>query len=68
MMKQFRSDTGGEHSEVHLVTKEWLNIKTDAGSTSRVVQWTESGELQPPLLRYPWEGFSDVGFRTIMDV
>jgi len=68
MMKQFSSDPGEQHSEGHLVTKEWLNIKTDAGATSRVVQWPNSGEPQPPLLRYPWEGFSDVGFRTVMDV
>ncbi len=66
MMKQFSGDNSGAHPNGRQVTKEWLNMETDAGSSSRVVQWPASGESQPPLLRYAWEGFSDVGFRTVM--
>jgi hypothetical protein len=66
MMKQFSGENGGAHPNGRKVTKEWLNINTDAGSSSRVIQRPDGGETQPPVLRYPWEGFSDVGFRTVM--
>jgi len=67
MMKEFSSVTGKLRSENRPVTKEWLSIKTKNGSFSRVVQWPNGGEPQPPVLRYPWEGFSDVGFRSVTD-
>ncbi len=59
-------------------TKEWIDYipsETAAGDPSAVVVLSHiadsadagmrSGQ-KPPLLRYPWEGFADVGFRTIM--
>jgi serine/threonine-protein kinase len=50
------------------VVKEWLTVKTDISSASGVVQRPVGDEPQILLRRYPWEGFSDVGFRTVMDV
>jgi len=68
MMKEFSNDAHEPPAEDRQVTKEWLSVKTDGGTSSRVVALTDGGEAQTPVLRYPWEGFSDVGFRTIMDV
>ncbi len=67
MMKELGGDAGGMNPEGGQVTKEWLSIRIDGSSSSRVVTWTDSGDAQTPVLRYPWEGFSDVGFRTVMD-
>ena len=52
----------------HLVTKEWLFTKEDSSVPSRVVEWSAVNKQQNPTKRYPWEGFEDVGFRTVMDV
>lgn len=67
MMKAFNSDIHELPVKDRQVTKEWLSIKADGGASSRVGAWTDGGEGQTPVLRYPWEGFSDVGFRTVMD-
>lgn len=68
MMRDLNGNAGTLRTDVDRVTKEWVDIKTDAGgSNSRVAQRPLNGESRPPLLRYPWEGFSDVGFRTVMD-
>lgn len=67
MMKAFNSDIHELPAKDRQVTKEWLSIKADGGASSRVGTWTDGGEVQTPVLRYPWEGFSDVGFRTVMD-
>lgn len=50
------------------VAKEWVGLEVDGKLSSRVVEWT-AGDSPPFLLRrYPWEGFVDVGFRTVLDV
>lgn len=67
MMKAFNSGIHELPAKERQVTKEWLSIKADGGASSRVGTWTDGGEMQTPVLRYPWEGFSDVGFRTVMD-
>ena len=49
-----------------VVFKEWLTENADSLSLGRVVEWsTDNNHLTK---RYPWEGFYDVGFRTVMDV
>ncbi len=48
------------------VVKEWLIDMSDSSSADRVVDWSESKYRLTK--RYPWEGFYDVGFRTVMDV
>jgi len=49
-----------------VVFKEWLTENSDSSSASRVVAWsTDNNRLTK---RYPWEGFYNVGFRTVMDV
>ncbi len=48
------------------VVKEWLTEMSDSSSAGRVVEW--SAGIQSLTKRYPWEGFYDVGFRTVMDV
>lgn len=50
------------------IVKEWLTTKEDSSSPSRVVEWPAVNKQQNPTKRYPWEGFDDVGFRTVMDV
>jgi hypothetical protein len=68
MMTGQSGDIGRHVEEGDPVTKEWLRtVSDDADSASRIVQWPSSGEAQQPFLRHPWEGFSDVGFRTVMD-
>ncbi len=66
MMKEFSKDARQSLAEARQVAKEWLSVKTDGGASSRVVAWADGSEAQTPVLRYPWEGFSDVGFRTVM--
>ena len=49
-----------------VVFKEWLTENSDSSSAGRVVAWsTDNNRLTK---RYPWEGFYNVGFRTVMDV
>jgi serine/threonine protein kinase len=55
------------------VGKEWLADPPSANSErstdetlSHVVQWSPGENQEPPVSVYPWEGFNDVGFRTII--
>ena len=48
------------------IFKEWIAAKTDSSTSSRVVDWSTNDYSLSK--RYPWEGFYDVGFRTIVDV
>jgi serine/threonine protein kinase len=51
------------------VVKEWLSMgKPESSSSSRVVEWATGSTTQKITKRYPWEGFYDVGFRTVLDV
>ena len=55
-----------KREDAQVVFKEWLTEKSDSSSASRVVAWsTDDNRLTK---RYPWEGFYNVGFRTVMDV
>ncbi len=67
MMKEFSNDAHEAPAGDRPVTKEWLNMNTAGNAASRVMAWTDGDETRTPVLRYPWEGFSDVGFRTVMD-
>jgi serine/threonine-protein kinase len=50
------------------VVKEWISIKKpNSTSESRVVEWMGADTDQNTTKRYPWEGFEDVGFRTVLD-
>jgi hypothetical protein len=50
------------------VVKEWISIKKpNSTSESRVVEWMDADTDQNTTKRYPWEGFDDVGFRTVLD-
>lgn len=52
-----------------MVAKEWVSIKKpNSTSESRVVKWMATDTDQNATKRYPWEGFDDVGFRTVVDV
>jgi hypothetical protein len=55
------------------VEKEWLadppstNSEGNTDETlSHVVRWSTGENQKPPVSVYPWEGFNDVGFRTII--
>jgi len=50
------------------VVKEWISIKKlNSTPESRVVEWMDADTDQNTTKRYPWEGFEDVGFRTVLD-
>jgi hypothetical protein len=52
-----------------MAVKEWLSSKApDLSAGSRVVEWSADGTTPKVTKRYPWEGFYDVGFRTVLDV
>ncbi len=48
--------------------KEWTGeYKSSAsGPRARVIDWASTIAEEPPVGRSPWEGFEDVGFRTIL--
>ena len=51
-----------------MIIKEWISKeKPDSSTDSRVVEWVDGGTDQNITKRYPWEGFYDVGFRTVLD-
>ncbi len=50
------------------VAKEWVELRESGEVSSRVAAWPDGGGSPTLLRRYPWEGFVDVGFRTVMDV
>jgi hypothetical protein len=49
-----------------MVVKEWLTEMSDSSLSGRIVEWSADNNVSTK--RYPWEGFYDVGFRTVMDV
>jgi serine/threonine-protein kinase len=52
-----------------MAVKEWLSSKApDLSADSRVVEWSADDTRPRVTKRYPWEGFYDVGFRTVLDV
>ena len=70
MMGSSPSDSSPESrpEPSNAVAKEWVGLAEEGTLSSRVVAWP-GGNASPTLLRrYPWEGFMDVGFRTVMDV
>jgi serine/threonine-protein kinase len=50
------------------VAKEWVADKMDPSSPSRVVEWSAGNKRKGLTKRYGWEGFYDVGFRTVIDI
>ena len=49
-----------------MIVKEWLSAKVMIYTTdSRVVEWSADSTQPNVTKRYPWEGFYDVGFRTV---
>ena len=54
-----------QHNTALAAVKEWLVDMSDASSPGRVVEWS-NGDYRLTK-SYPWEGFYDVGFRTVMD-
>jgi len=48
--------------------KEWVDDtnKSGNGSEARVIDWRLAVTDAPPIDRSPWEGFEDVGFRTLL--
>jgi len=65
-----KSDQNGNQTQHgQLIVKEWIYIKRpDLSTDSHVVEWFSDGTQPKITKRYPWEGFYDVGFRTILDV
>ena len=50
------------------MNKEWIVARADKRDdrlTSRIASWPRDDRIAPPLQRQAWEGFVDVGFRTI---
>jgi serine/threonine protein kinase len=50
------------------IIKEWLSAKPDSASFSHAGEWSTDSEHIKLTKRSPWEGFYDVGFRTVMAV
>jgi eukaryotic-like serine/threonine-protein kinase len=67
-MMQTADEKNGQNQDKENIgaIKEWLTVKSDGAETSSVVEWSE-GDYRVTK-RYPWEGFYDVGFRTVMDI
>lgn len=65
--KTVLDDMGGEMKEWVRITKQAeKNTSNGKGETyeSGVIDTKRLEEIAPPLKRFPWEGFDDVGFRT----
>ena len=59
---------GNQPQLEQMVVKEWLSAKgPDLSPDSRVVEWSADSKQLNVTKRYPWEGFYDVGFRTVSD-
>lgn len=59
-----RADTGA-----YQVMMEWLSDRPTEGTyrnVGRAIQASMAGQAESLLRRHPWEGFADVGFRTIV--
>ena len=54
-----------QQNTAQAAVKEWLVDTSDASSPGRVVEWSNGNYRLTKS--YPWEGFYDVGFRTVMD-
>lgn len=68
MMNQWTDNNNhAQRADGESVVKEWVAAKSDSSSTSRVVEWSAGSTQQSVTKRHPWEGFYDVGFRTVMD-
>ena len=61
-------DPATDVDAINAVAKEWVGLEADGKLASRVVAWPIGNETPALLRRYAWEGFVDVGFRTVMDV
>lgn len=48
------------------VLKEWVAVPRES-SRAGVADWQPALPPKVPAWRYPWEGFIDVGFRTVMN-
>lgn len=67
MNKSTDNENHVQRADGKSVVKEWLAVKSDSSSISRVVDWSAGSTQQNVTKRHPWEGFYDVGFRTVMD-
>jgi serine/threonine-protein kinase len=73
MHSHMEMNTSTQESELtqpgQTAVKEWLSSKApDLSAGSRVVEWSADGTTPKVTKRYPWKGFYDVGFRTVLDV
>lgn len=64
---EIKNDSQAQQEQGQTVVKEWLT-ETNLPSASHVIEWPVGNKQQSLSKRYPWEGFYDVGFRTVMDV
>lgn len=55
-----------DNLSVPKVHKEWVAFASDGNSRGGVVDWLSQAASEDPVRRYPWEGFDNVGFRTVM--
>ena len=67
MNQSTQNGVQAKNEKRRIVVKEWLSTKLNSSSASHVVEWSSSSTPQGVTKRYPWEGFYDVGFRTVMD-
>ena len=49
------------------VNKEWISVKNAESEDSKVVEWFAAVTGMNVTKRYRWEGFYDVGFRTVIN-
>ena len=68
MNKSTEIDVQSQQGKGQIIVKEWLAVKPGSSTESLVVERSADSTQQSATKRYPWEGFYDVGFRTIMDV
>jgi len=62
------SENGIRTQREKRIVKEWLSVRSpDRSSDSRVVEWFTGGAEKNITKRHPWEGFYDVGFRTVLN-
>jgi len=66
------SGTGGDVSNSvrkssSSVSKEWVVFTLNDSPRGGVASWLPDAPSETPERRYPWEGFDDVGFRTVMN-
>jgi serine/threonine-protein kinase len=49
------------------VRKEWVVFTLNESPRGGVASWLPDAPSETPERRYPWEGFDDVGFRTVLN-